>query len=77
MNEEFKDYLLPGMIVKVNKDLDNRPVMVVKGKETNRFIPNKEESGKDFLQGIKCFWFSTDQKYQEAVFNTKDLIRVE
>lgn len=75
--EELKSYLLPGDLVKVNKDIQNRPIMVVKGKETNRFIPNKDEAGKDYLQGIKCFWFSADQKYQEAVFNTKDLVKID
>lgn len=69
-------YFLPGDVVTLRQSVDNRPRMVVKGKETSRFTPNKEEAGKDFLQGIKCFWFSADQKYQEAVFNTKDLIRI-
>lgn len=74
---EKEMYFLPGDLVIVNKDIQNKPVMVVKGKETNRFIPNKEDAGKDYLQGIKCFWFSNDQKYQEAVFNTKDLVKAE
>lgn len=72
--EDNKNYFMPGMLVKLNKELANAPIMLVVGKETNRFMPNKEEAGKDYLQGIKCRWFSTDGKLQEAVWNTKDLI---
>ena len=50
--------------------------MIVVGKETNRFKPDPDESGKEYLQGIKCRWFSTDMKLQEGIFNTKDLIKL-
>lgn len=73
---EEKTYFMPGDQVKLRQELANVPVMYVVGKETNRFIPNKEDAGKDYLQGIKCRWFSTDQKLQEGVFNTKDLVIV-
>lgn len=50
--------------------------MIVVGKETNRFKPDPDEAGKEYLQGIKCRWFSTDMKLQEGIFNTKDLIKL-
>lgn len=71
---EDKYYFLPGDLVKLNKDIPNAPVMLVVGKETNRFMPNKDEAGKDYLQGIKCRWFTDNKELQEAVWNTKDLI---
>lgn len=70
---EDKIYFMPGDVVRVRQNIPNRPDMIVVGKETNRFKPNPEESGKEYLQGIKCRWFSTDMKLQEGVFNTKDL----
>jgi len=48
--------------------------MIVIGKETNRFKPDPDS--KEYLQGIKCRWFSTDMKLQEGIFNTKDLIKL-
>ena len=47
------------------------PVMLVLRKEQALF---KDNSG---LKGIKCRWFTKDGLMQEAVFNTKDLIKVE
>lgn len=71
-----KIYFMPGDIVTVRQNIPNRPQMIVKGKETSRFNPNKDESGKDFLAGIRCIWFDSEQRLQEAVFNTKDLILI-
>ena len=47
------------------------PIMLVLRKEQALF---KDSSG---LKGIKCRWFTKDGLMQEAVFNTKDLIKVE
>jgi uncharacterized protein YodC (DUF2158 family) len=33
-------------------------------------------SKNDFFQGIMCRWFTTDGLLQEAVFNTKDLLKL-
>lgn len=76
MNEVERIYFMPGDLVQVRQNVDNKPVMIVKEKETKRFTPNKEEQGKDFLVGIRCVWFDKEQRLQEAVFNTKDLILV-
>lgn len=74
MNEFDKVFFMPGDLVKVRQEIDNRPIMIVKGKEVSRFTPNKDEAGKDYLTGIRCIWFDTQQRLQEAVFNTKDLL---
>ena len=45
--------------------------MLVLRKETALFKDNQS------LKGIKCRWFTESGQLQEAVFNTKDLIKVE
>lgn len=70
---EEKVYFMPGDVVQVRQEIDNKPKMIVKGKETSRFTPNKDEAGKDYLSGIRCIWYDKEQRLQEAVFNTKDL----
>jgi len=72
-----KIYFSPGCVVTIKHDLPNKPVMLVKGKETKTF----REYGADgkestFFKGIKCFWFTTEGVYQEEVFSTKDLEHV-
>lgn len=67
---------MPGDLVKVRQEISNRPIMIVKGKETSRFMPSKDDAGKDYLAGIRCIWFDTTQRLQEAVFNTKDLMLI-
>jgi len=47
--------------------------MLVVRKETSIF---KKENEEALLKGIRCRWFTNDKKMQEAVFNTKDLLKV-
>jgi len=49
--------------------------MIVVKKET-LFLKNKLNN-KDLLKGIRCRWFTTSGELQEAIFNTKDLIKYE
>lgn len=72
--ENDKVYLMPGDIVKVRQNIPNRPTMMVIKKEVYIF-KNKNEN-EPSLKGIKCRWFTTSGELQEAVFNTKDLIKV-
>ena len=66
-----KIYFSPGDLVTINKDLPNKPIMMVIKKETSMF---KNQINKDnILKGIKCRWFTTTGEIQEAIFNTKDL----
>lgn len=68
-----KIYFQPGDIVTLKKDIPNKPVMIVVKKVTTVF-KNEQESS---LKGIKCRWFTTNGELQEAIWNTKDLLKVE
>lgn len=70
-----KIYFLPGMLVTLKQDIPNKPIMLVVKKETLIFKHNRED-GDSVLKGIRCRWFTSNQELQEAVFNTKDLIKV-
>lgn len=70
---EDKTFFLPGDIVQVRQDIDNKPKMIVVRKESS-IIKTKE--GKDVLKGIRCRWFTDTKELQEAIFNTKDLIKL-
>ena len=69
--EQFDDkiYFKPGDLVK--SKLPNSPVMLVLRKETTLFKDSQS------LKGIRCRWFTDSGLLQEAVFCTKDLIKVE
>jgi len=49
--------------------------MLVLKKETYIF-KNKVDNKEPILKGIKCRWFTSTGEMQEAVFNTKDLVKV-
>jgi uncharacterized protein YodC (DUF2158 family) len=49
--------------------------MLVLKKETYIF-KNKTDNKEPILKGIKCRWFTTTGELQEAVFNTKDLVKI-
>ena len=70
---EEKIYFQPGNICQMKQDIPNKPIMVVVKIERSII---KNNDGKDYLRGVRCRWFSTDQKLQEAVFSTKDLILI-
>ena len=70
MEANEKVYFKPGDCVTLRQKMQ-APVMLVLRKEQALF---KDSSG---LKGIKCRWFTKDGLMQEAVFNTKDLVKVE
>lgn len=74
----IKEHYYPGDRVQLKQDIPNKPIMIVKGKEVRTILPSKDESlsAITVLIGLKCFWFSSDGKYQESIFNTKDLLKV-
>jgi len=77
MNElTDKVYFQPGDLVTVNKDLDYKPTMYVVKKETKVFKPQLNGLKEDFLIGIRCRWFTKDWMLQEAVFSTKDIVKI-
>lgn len=74
MENRIKEYFLPGDVVTLNKDIPNKPTMLVV-KKINKIIKTDTLKG-DFFQGILCRWFTTTGELQEAPFNTKDLEKV-
>lgn len=73
--EDEKIYFMPGELVTLKQDIPNKPTMIVVKKETIIF-KNTGVEAQSSLKGIKCRWFTKDGLIQEAIFNTKDLIKV-
>lgn len=70
---EDKMMFFPGDLVTLRQDLPNKPVMIVVRKESTIF---RDENKTNSLKGIRCRWFSINNELQEAVWNTKDLIKI-
>jgi hypothetical protein len=70
---EDKMMFFPGELVTLRQDLPNKPVMVVVRKESTIF---RDDAKTNSLKGIRCRWFTTTNELQEAVWNTKDLIKL-
>ena len=70
---EDKMMFFPGDLVTVRQELPNKPVMVVVRKESTIF---RDENKTNSLKGIRCRWFTVNNELQEAVWNTKDLIKL-
>lgn len=68
-----KIFFAPGDVVQIKQDIPNKPKMVVLKIERSLI---KRDSQSPYLRGLKCRWFTTDGRIQEAVFSTKDLILV-
>lgn len=64
-----KIYFKAGDIVTLNKNIPNKPIMLVIKKESRIFKKDDESN----LKGIRCIWFTTNGELQENVFNTKDI----
>ncbi len=72
VNEMDKTYFAPGDLCMVKHEIPNRPVMVVQRIERSLMRSNEH----NILRGLRCRWFTKDGYLQEAVFSTKDLIKV-
>lgn len=72
-NMEDKVYFVPGDLVTIRQEIPNKPTMLVVGKETIVF---KMSEKSDQFKGMRCRWFTKDGFLQEAVFSTKDLIKI-
>lgn len=70
-----KIFFMPGDVVTLKQDIPNKPTMLVLKKETYIF-KNKTDNKEPILKGIKCRWFTSTGELQEAVFNTKDLVKI-
>ena len=71
--ENDKVFFVPGDLVTIRQELPNKPIMLVVGKETATF---KLGSKDDYFRGMRCRWFTDDKQLQEAIFSTKDLIKL-
>ena len=74
-----KVFFRPGDIVKLkHSDIDNRPNMLVIGKEILTETVNCPDGKKEkiSLLGMRCMWYDSNQTYQEKVYSTKDLIKI-
>ena len=75
--ETDKIYFNPGDMVTLRQDIPNKPTMIVVKKETYIFNKNRDlGDSKDLIKGIRCRWFTANGTLQEAIFNTKDLIKL-
>lgn len=74
MENDVKQFFLPGDTVTLRQGLPNKPTMLVVKKVTKTI--RTEHLKGDFFQGILCRWFTTTGQLQEAVFNTKDLLKL-
>lgn len=74
MNNETKQFFLPGDTVTLRQDLPNKPTMLVVKKITKTIHTTDIRS--DYFQGILCRWFTTSGELQEAIYNTKDLLKI-
>lgn len=72
--EEEKVFFSPGDLVRIKKDLPNKPIMMVIKKETSMFKHKNSKEG--ILKGIRCIWFTANQEPQEYIFNTKDIEKI-
>lgn len=73
ISQDDKIFFTPGDVCILKQDIPNKPKMVVVRIERSIM---KNNEGRDYLRGVRCRWYSTDQKLQEAVYSTKDLIKL-
>ena len=73
MNDN-KQFFLPGDVVTLRQDIPNKPTMIVVKKITKTIRTGNVKN--DFFQGILCRWFTDEGMLQEAIYNTKDLIKL-
>lgn len=71
LNDE-KIFFSPGDICTLKQDIPNKPTMIVTRIERNLLRHN----GNQILKGVKTRWFTKDGSLQEAVFSTKDLLKL-
>ena len=73
MNQGEKTFFTPGDVCTIKQNIPNKPTMVVVKIERSLI---KSENSNPYLRGVKCRWFTTNGQLQEAVFSTKDLIKL-
>lgn len=76
VNDENYVFFSPGDLVTVRHAVDNKPVMWMVEKMTKN-IRTADGNFENMFLGIKCRWFDINGDLQEAVFNTKDIVKCE
>jgi len=71
---EQKQFFLPGDIITLRQDIPNKPTMIMVKKVTKSIKIDGTKG--NYFQGILCRWFTTQGLMQEAVYNTKDLLKI-
>ena len=74
MIAEDKIFFAPGDVVRLKQDIPNSPTMIVS--KVERYIIKQNNITSPPLKGIKTRWFTTNGELQEAVFSTKDLVKI-
>ncbi len=72
--DDEKIYFVPGDKVRCRHFVD-APEMYVVEKKTNSFRNKEGESSNVFI-GLRCRWFDKNNDVQEAIFSSKDLIKL-
>ena len=72
VSPDDKIYFAPGDICIIKQDIPYKPKMVVS--KIERSIIKKDNN--PYLRGVKCRWFTESGFLQEAVFSTKDLLKI-
>ncbi len=63
-----------GDMVVVKHLIPNRPNMIVSDIRFKEALINGVK--KDVIEGVVCFWFTPDYRYEEVMFSSKDLEKV-
>jgi len=75
MADETKQFFLPGDLVTIRQEIPNKPIMLVV-KKISKTVITRDHAMNEYFQGILCRWFTVSGELQEAIFNTKDLIKL-
>jgi len=75
MADEIKQFFLPGDLVTIRQEIPNKPIMLVV-KKISKTVITRDHTMNEYFQGILCRWFTVSGELQEAIFNTKDLIKL-
>ena len=75
MIDEEKVFFFFFFIVTLKQNIPNKPEMIIVQKKTLTIKP-KDGDVSNFFKGFVCRWFTSTGELQEALFNTKDLIKL-
>ena len=75
MIDEEKVFFQAGDVVTLKQNIRNKPEMIIVQKKTLTIKP-KDGDTSNFFKGFICRWFTSTGELQEALFNTKDLIKL-